>query len=63
MGIRDTQVKSKSSPVLVEQLAGNSIVDLSCGGNHTVAVTETGEVYAWGEGRYGALGVPDITTD
>ena len=54
---------SKSSPVLVEQLLGIKFVDLSCGGSHTVVATDVGDAYAWGEGRYGALGVLDTETD
>ena len=54
---------SKNSPVLVEQLQGCKIVDISCGGSHTLAVTDSGDVYSWGEGRYGALGVPDTEMD
>jgi len=63
LGIRDPMVESKSSPVLVEQMMGHKIEGISCGGSHTAAVTSTGEVFAWGEGRYGALGVPDTETD
>ena len=49
--------------MLVEQLLGNKIVDVSCGGNHTIVVSDIGDAYTWGEGRYGALGVPDTETD
>ena len=63
LGIRDTSIASKSSPVLVEQLRGLKIVDVSCGGNHTVVATDRGEAFSWGEGRYGALGVIDTCTD
>ena len=63
LGIRDAQVQQKNSPVLVEQLLGSKIVDVSCGGNHTMVVSESGDAFTWGEGRYGALGVPDVETD
>ena len=63
LGIRDTEVKNKCSPVLVEQLQGFKIIDISCGSNHTVCVTDRGEAYSWGEGRYGALGIMDVETD
>ena len=29
---------------------------MACGEHHTVAVTEAGDVYSWGRGRFGALG-------
>ena len=31
---------------------------VSCGHYHTVAVSAAGEVWAWGESAYGALGIP-----
>lgn len=39
------------------------IVDVSCGGNHTLVATNRGEAFSWGEGRYGALGVVDTQND
>lgn len=35
------------------------MAQVSCGDQHTVCVTEEGDVYAWGMGRSGALGVGD----
>jgi alpha-tubulin suppressor-like RCC1 family protein len=49
--------------VLVEQLLGNKILNISCGGAHTLVATDRGDAYAWGEGRYGAIGTPDTETD
>ena len=63
LGVRDTSVSNTNSPMLVEQMQGFQIVSVSCGGNHTVVATDRGEVYSWGEGRYGALGVIDTETD
>jgi len=31
-------------------------MEVSCGSGHSAAVMENGEVYTWGDGRYGALG-------
>jgi len=63
----DASVRSKNSPVLVEGLAkgpGRSgIASVSCGSNHTLACTTAGEVFSWGEGRYGALGVAGVAND
>ena len=44
-------------------MVGHKIVDISCGGAHTVVATTIGVVYAWDEGRYGALGCPNVDTD
>jgi E3 ubiquitin-protein ligase HERC2 len=37
-------------------LANVKVRSVACGEHHTVAVTENGEVYSWGRGRFGALG-------
>lgn len=51
---------SRSSPVVV---AGNitSWNRVSCGGLHTVAVTDTGSLYAWGFNSSGQLGTGNRT--
>ena len=63
LGIRDKEIRNKCSPVLVEQMQGLHIIDVSCGGNHTIIATDRGEAFTWGEGRYGALGVLDTYDD
>lgn len=63
LGVRDQEVLEKSSPVLVEQMLGYRVTDISCGGAHTLVATDRGEAYSWGEGRYGALGIDFNVTD
>jgi len=46
-------------PRVIEGLRGKDIVDISCGGAHSAAITSTGELYTWGKGRYGRLGHGD----
>lgn len=36
------------------------VVRVSCGKNHTVALTKSGKVYTWGYGKEGALGHGDL---
>lgn len=43
----------------VDSLAGKRVKQVACGGFHTAAVTETGEVYTWGGGEHGQLGHGD----
>ncbi|KAJ0406517.1 hypothetical protein P43SY_001448 [Pythium insidiosum] len=43
----------------VETLVGKRVKQIACGGFHTAAVTETGEVYTWGGGEHGQLGHGD----
>lgn len=34
--------------------------EIACGAEHSVAITEDGEVYAWGTGECGKLGTGDL---
>ncbi|KAJ6399569.1 hypothetical protein OIU77_020178 [Salix suchowensis] len=43
-------------PRAIASLAGETIVKVACGTNHTVAVDSNGHVYTWGFGGYGRLG-------
>ena len=45
-----------SSPQLIESLSNESIIKISAGNNHSMAITELGELFTWGEGIYGQLG-------
>ncbi|CAD6184805.1 unnamed protein product [Caenorhabditis auriculariae] len=49
-------VRRVDEPVLVEALDGIRIVDIACGGWHTLALTESGDVYVWGWNHQGQLG-------
>lgn len=46
-------------PRIIESLRGKEIVDVTCGGAHSAAITASGELYTWGKGRYGRLGHGD----
>ncbi|CAD5206420.1 unnamed protein product [Bursaphelenchus okinawaensis] len=43
-------------PQLIDALLRENIVDISCGYEHVVGVTETGQVFVWGNGKDGRLG-------
>jgi alpha-tubulin suppressor-like RCC1 family protein len=43
-------------PRVVAALAGITVASVHCGHNFTIAVSDTGEVYAWGNNTYGQLG-------
>eukprot|EP00696_Hemimastix_kukwesjijk_P012569 gnl/Hemi2/25814_TR8683_c0_g1_i1.p1 gnl/Hemi2/25814_TR8683_c0_g1~~gnl/Hemi2/25814_TR8683_c0_g1_i1.p1 ORF type:complete len:118 (+),score=3.74 gnl/Hemi2/25814_TR8683_c0_g1_i1:454-807(+) len=47
-------------PSTVHALDSKKIVQLSCGGAHTAVVTDKGEAFLFGRGRYGQLGGGDI---
>ena len=44
-------------PTRVKRLAGVAVSSVSCGNNHTVASTRSGEVFTWGSGWHGQLGM------
>lgn len=46
-----------SSPRIVEGLVGKRLKGVACGSFHTVAVTDLQNVYSWGRGSKGRLGV------
>lgn len=48
--------EAQPCPKAVASLAGETIVKVACGTNHTVAVDSNGFVYTWGCGDYGRLG-------
>ena len=58
LGIGEPTVKSKNTPTLVETspFIENVVVKVSCGNFHSLALTENGKVFSWGQGRFGALG-------
>ncbi|CAN8304696.1 unnamed protein product [Cochlearia groenlandica] len=58
--MKDSSVKlayeAQPRPKAIASLAGETIVKVACGTNHTVAVDKNGYVYTWGYGGYGRLG-------
>nr|XP_057930109.1 E3 ubiquitin-protein ligase HERC2 isoform X3 [Doryrhamphus excisus] len=50
--------EDQTTPVLVTALKGLKVVDVACGSGdaQTLAVTENGQVWSWGDGDYGKLG-------
>lgn len=45
-------------PKVIEALREKSIVDISLGSVHCLALTSDGKVYGWGENDKGQLGIP-----
>lgn len=58
------------SPQYVHSLKNVTVTKVSCGSHHTVALTDQGDVYCWGEAKSGQVGtgrcshvtVPQLTT-
>ncbi|KAG0450342.1 hypothetical protein HPP92_020990 [Vanilla planifolia] len=47
---------SKMVPQKVQLLAGEDIIQVSCGGTHSVALTRDGRMFSYGRGDHGRLG-------
>ncbi|XP_002737524.1 protein RCC2-like [Saccoglossus kowalevskii] len=47
----------RDNPTLIESLKEHNIVSAACGRNHTLCLTEYGTVFAFGDNRYGQLGI------
>ena len=43
----------------MRRLLGGKIVKVALGGNHTIALTDTGIMYVWGSDRFGQLDLGD----
>eukprot|EP00752_Nemacystus_decipiens_P017544 g15723.t1 len=46
-------------PRMVEALVGKRVGHVACGGFHSAAILESGELYTWGGGEHGQLGHGD----
>ena len=58
LGIGSTKDEYRAQASLVL----NSIVDMSCGSDHSACVGNNGNVFTFGMGLYGALGHGDIVS-
>eukprot|EP00884_Botryococcus_braunii_P004691 jgi/Botrbrau1/14222/Bobra.0254s0011.1 len=56
LGLSDRSGSSKLRANKVKALEGHSVVQISCGGTHTLALTQEGRIFAWGRGSFGRLG-------
>ncbi len=59
LGIGDRSLKLTPTPCLVEALSRFNAATVVCGWGHTAAVLDNGDLYTWGVGDYGALGISD----
>lgn len=48
--------KDSESPEIIKALEQKVVVNFSCGGYHTLALSADGNLYAWGAGLYGECG-------
>ena len=41
----------------IKELKHKKVIDVKCGHTHSLAVTRNGEIYTWGKGSFGRLGL------
>ncbi|RWS24487.1 E3 ubiquitin-protein ligase HERC4-like protein, partial [Leptotrombidium deliense] len=58
LGIR-TEHESLPKPTLIKKLAHEIIIQVACGGTHSIALTKKGLLYSWGSNGFGQLGTGD----
>lgn len=51
-------LESQHSPQEVKDLRNENIITIVCGGLHSLALTQSGQVWSWGRGEGGQLGHP-----
>ncbi|XP_039254767.2 serine/threonine-protein kinase Nek8-like isoform X1 [Styela clava] len=51
-----------NEPKIVEALLSHEVIEISCGSYHVLALTSDDEVFAWGSGDKGRLGLGDRQT-
>ena len=51
--------KSYTHPTAINSIFNKNIVHLECGAYHTAAVSASGELWTWGRGDVGQLGLPN----
>ena len=58
LGLGNAGIKGKNTPTLVEAqpMVDSVVTKVACGLFHSLALTESGQAYSWGNGKFGALG-------
>ena len=57
LGVADPSSNFKNTPTLVEGALQEHLVSkISCGNFHSLALTNDGFAFSWGQGKFGALG-------
>lgn len=57
LGLRSTS--NKSRPQHVKDLAGRKVTQIAAGWNHSLVLTDNGDLFACGYGAHGQLGLGD----
>ncbi|XP_055912225.1 probable E3 ubiquitin-protein ligase HERC4 isoform X2 [Eupeodes corollae] len=55
LGIGDSETR-QTVPKILKHLVSKHLVQIACGHNHCLALSNSGELFAWGSNMYGQLG-------
>jgi len=55
LGIGEDGVEFILEPRHIDSFNGERVVKIVCGGEHSVALTDRGDIWAWGNGEFGQL--------
>jgi len=58
LSVTDYEEKYQPTPLRLETLKDVKIKEVACDDCHGLALSSTGEIYAWGQASYGRLGLP-----
>ncbi|XP_048479250.1 probable E3 ubiquitin-protein ligase HERC4 [Plutella xylostella] len=53
---------SQDKPKIIKFLAARNVIQIACGSYHSVALTNSGELYAWGANNHGQCGLGTVTS-
>lgn len=59
LGLGRRDYKLRSSPSLIENLCPKEVIEISTGSYHSFAITADRDVFSWGSGEFGQLGLGD----
>jgi alpha-tubulin suppressor-like RCC1 family protein len=51
---------NESTPIQMKEFDGENVIAISCGSDHSLALTENGQVFSWGSNQFGQLGIEDM---
>ena len=60
LGLGDTE--HRSTPTFINSLKDKKITEIHTGSYHNIAKTEEGDIYVWGQNKYGQLGLGESKT-
>jgi hypothetical protein len=61
--IGDERNHNHSTPIKLNAFNGEKVTNISCGGWHSMARTESGRVFSWGRNHFGQLGLNNNDED